>query len=181
MPHPAPRVGLTVIEPPSEIPVSRVTIRFACPACDAPDRFELPGPPSWHCPACGHAVDRPADAAAPEGRLACCAQCGNGQLYRRKDFPQWLGMLILTGACVSFFVLAVVFYQYILAWAILLGSALFDGLLYGYVGDVVVCYRCGCEHRGVRSRDFDPFELATAERYRQERLRREQMQVEKKS
>ena len=85
-------------------------------------------------------------------------------------------MSLLAGACVSFFVMAVIFYQYILAWAVLLGSAAVDGLLYyGVVGDVVLCYRCGCQHRGGRSRDFDPFELATGERYRQERLRREQL------
>jgi hypothetical protein len=93
-----------------------------------------------------------------------------------KDFPQWLGMTILAGACVSFFVLAVVFYRYTLAWAILLGSAAVDGLIYGIVGDVVVCYRCGARHRGVPSRAFDPHELAIAEKYRQERIRREQLQ-----
>jgi len=156
-----------------------VNVRFACPACDAPDRFELPGPDPWRCSACGHTVDRP-DAPVADGNLTCCALCGNGELYRQKDFPQWLGMLILAGACASFFVLAVIFYQHTLAWVILLGSAAADGLLYyGVVGDVVVCYRCGCQHRGARSRAFDPFELATGERYRQERIRREQMKNDK--
>jgi hypothetical protein len=122
-------------------------------------------------------LDLPADALAADGSLRCCALCGNGQLYRMKDFPQWLGMTVLTVACTSFFVLAVVFYQHTLAWAVLLGSAALDGLLYyGIVGDAVVCYRCGARHRGVPSRAFDPFELAVAEKYRQERLRREQLQ-----
>jgi len=86
-------------------------------------------------------------------------------------------MSLLTAACASFFILAVIFYQYLLAWAVLLGSAALDGLLYyGIVGDVVACYRCGCQHRGLPSRAFDPFELATGERFRQERLRREQLQ-----
>jgi hypothetical protein len=72
--------------------------------------------------------------------------------------------------------LQVLYHQW-LAWTVLLGSAAIDGLLYyGIVGDVVVCYRCGCEHRGVPSRAFDPHELAVAERYRQERIRREQHQ-----
>jgi hypothetical protein len=150
-----------------------VNIRFACPECDAPDRFELPGPNPWCCAVCAHKVERPPEPISADGTLACCALCGNGQLYRQKDFPQWLGMLILAGACLSFFVLAVILYQYYFAWAVLLGSAALDGFLYyGIVGDVVICYRCGCQHRGVRSRDFDPFELATGERYRQERLRR---------
>jgi hypothetical protein len=152
-----------------------VNVRFACPACDAPDRFDLPGPNPWRCSACAHTVDRP-DAPIVDGQLACCALCGNGELYRQKDFPQWLGMLILAGACTSFFVLAVIFYQHTLAWVILLGSAAVDGLLYyGIVGDVVLCYRCGCQHRGGSSRAFDPFELATGEKYRQERIRREQL------
>jgi hypothetical protein len=152
-----------------------VNVRFACPACDAPDRFDLPGPNPWHCPACGHTVDRPT-APVVGGKIDCCALCGNGELYRQKDFPQWLGMAVLAGACASFFVLAVVFYQYTWAWGVLLGSAAVDGLLYyGIVGDVVMCYRCGCQHRGAASRAFDPFELATGEKYRQERLRREQL------
>jgi hypothetical protein len=153
-----------------------VSLRFACPACDAPAGLELPGPNPWTCPACGHVIDRPTDPLTNDGKLTCCALCGNPDLYRKKDFPQWLGMTLLTAACASFFVLAVIFYQYKWAWLVLLGSAAFDGLLYyAVVGDVVVCYRCGCQHRGVPSRMFDPFELATGERYRQERLRREQL------
>src|SRR5688572_31686672 len=32
-------------------------------------------------------------------------------------------------------------------WVILIGTALFDGVLYLVVGDVVVCYRCNAHHR----------------------------------
>jgi len=153
-----------------------VKLRFACPACNAPAGIDSPGPHPWTCSACGHVVDRPDEPLTTDGKLACCGLCGNAELYRRKDFPQWLGMTLLTAACTAFFVLAVIFYQYTAAWAVLLGSAAFDGLLYyAIVGDVVVCYRCGCQHRGLPSRAFDPFELATGERYRQERLRREQL------
>ena len=153
-----------------------MNLRFNCPGCGQPERIELPGPTTWHCPDCGIAADLPADALTADGSLCRCALCGNAQLYRMKDFPQWLGMSILTLACGSFFVLAVAFYQYNLAWAILLGSAAVDGLIYLIVGDVVVCYRCGAHHRGVPSRAFDPHELATAEKYRQERIRMEQLQ-----
>jgi hypothetical protein len=153
-----------------------VNLRFACPACDVPAEFDSAGPNPWTCPSCGRVVDRPADPPTLDGKLTCCALCGNEELYRKKDFPQWLGMTLLTAACSAFFVLAVIFYQYMWAWMVLLGSAAFDGLLYyAIVGDVVVCYKCGCQHRGVPSRQFDPFELATGERYRQERLRREQL------
>lgn len=109
--------------------------------------------------------------------LTTCSQCGNAELYRQKDFPQWLGMSLLTVACLVFFVFALL-YQYAIAWSVLLGSAAIDGLIYLIVGDVVVCYRCGTKHRGWPSRKFAPFELTAAEKYRQERIRREQLQAE---
>lgn len=150
-----------------------MNIRFDCPVCEAPDRFDLPRSGPWRCVACGHTADLRGPEA--DGTVSQCACCGNHELYRQKDFPQWLGLSLLAGACAAFFVLQVLYHQWI-AWAVLLGSAAIDGLLYyGWVGDVVVCYRCGCQHRGVPSRSFDPHELATAEKYRQERLRQEQL------
>jgi predicted RNA-binding Zn-ribbon protein involved in translation (DUF1610 family) len=154
-----------------------VNVRFACPACEAPNRLDRPGPHAWSCVACGHAADLPP---AAEAALSHCVVCGNANLYRQKDFPQWLGLSVLALACASFFVLQVLYHPW-WAWTVLLGSAALDGLLYyGLVGDVVVCYRCGAQHRGIPSRSFDPFELAIAERYRQERIRREQLQAGKK-
>jgi hypothetical protein len=150
-----------------------VNIRFACPSCEAPDRVEVAGRTDWHCPACRHeaALTDTRDAA---GKPAACGLCGCRDLYRQKDFPQWLGLSVLAAACASFFVLQVLYHQWA-AWAVLLGSAAVDGLLYyGIVGDVAVCYRCGAQHRGVPARGLDPHELATAERYRQERIRLEQ-------
>lgn len=152
-----------------------MNLRFPCPSCDAPGSLDLSGPASWQCPACGATTETPGCAQTENGGPTRCALCDNDQLYRQKDFPQWLGMTILTAACSGFFVLAVVFYQYAIAWAVLLGSAAFDGLVYCIVGDVVICYRCGAQHRGVTSRAFDPFELAVAEKYRQERIRRKRI------
>jgi hypothetical protein len=152
-----------------------VNVAFDCPACQAPDRFNLPQSGPWRCVVCGH--ETKVSAAEADGTLKHCALCGNSELYRRKDFPQWIGLSILAIACTSFFVLQVLYHPWI-AWSILLGSAAIDGLLYyGIVGDVIVCYRCGCQHRGVPSRSFDPHELAIAERYRQERIRQEQLRA----
>jgi hypothetical protein len=59
---------------------------------------------------------------------------------------------------------------------VLLGSAAFDGLLYLWVGDVVVCYRCGAQyHSFPPNSEHGPFELGIGERYRQEHIRRERM------
>jgi hypothetical protein len=131
--------------------------------------LELSGPAAWACPACGHRLQ--ADAAG--GALPACALCGNAELYRKKDFPHGLGLAILTAACLVSFV-TYGLYEKWLTWAILIGTALFDGLLYLWVGDAVVCYRCGAQYRGVTGPVYPAFDLGTAERYRQERLRREQ-------
>jgi len=82
-------------------------------------------------------------------------------------------MTILVGACVLS-VFTYFLYLPVWTWAILIGSAAFDGLLYLWVGDAVVCYRCNAHYRGLaQSTPYPPYELTIGERYRQERLRRE--------
>lgn len=122
---------------------------------------------TWQCPQCDHRVEfAQADAVLP-----ACTVCGCGELYKKKDFPHWLGMTILTTACVlSVFTYG--WYAKWLTWAILIGSAVVDGLLYLMVGDAVVCYRCHAHHKGVSSgAQHPPFELTVGERYRQQRMR----------
>ena len=149
-------------------------VYFTCPECDHPARLPQPAPAVWQCPACDHrlSVDQ---ARAAEDPLTACVLCGNHELYKKKDFPHGLGLTILTLACLVSFV-TYGLYEKWLTWTILIGTALFDGLLYLWVGDAVVCYRCHAHYRGLKATaDYPPFELGTGERYRQERLRREQL------
>src|SRR2546422_2914795 len=97
----------------------------------------------WQCPTCDHRSHLD----APQAELSACPVCGNHELYKKKDFPHWLGMTILTAACLAS-VPAYYLYHIGLTWAILIGSAALDGLLYLVVGDVVVCYRCDAHFRG---------------------------------
>jgi hypothetical protein len=111
--------------------------------------------------------------------LPACLMCGGHELYKKKDFPHKLGMGILVVACLASSITTLL-YQWWLTWAILIGSAAFDGILYLLVKDVVVCYRCQAHFRGVPAHEHhQPFELTVHERYRQERLRREQLQKAK--
>lgn len=150
-----------------------MNIRLYCPQCETPGRLSLPCPPSWSCPSCDHVVTLAQP--HPDPALPSCACCGNAELYKKKDFSHALGMGILlagiAGSTVAYFL-----YNIYLTWAILLGSAALDCLLYLIVKDVIVCYRCGTEHRGIPSGpEHHPFELTIHERYRQERLRKEQI------
>jgi hypothetical protein len=156
-----------------------VNVRFSCPSCEHAGKLTVPGPTSWECPACAQRLEVAGPPAG--GGLPACVVCGNHELYKKKDFPHGLGLTILTAAClVSFITYGL--YEKWLTWALLIGTALFDGLLYLWVGDAVVCYRCQALHRGLTpGPEHKPFDLGTAERYRQERLRREQLQAGRKT
>jgi hypothetical protein len=149
-----------------------LNIRFACPTCEEPGRVTVPGGTEWQCPHCEHLLPLGGEV---EPALPACVICGNPELYKKKDFPHSLGMTILVLACV----LATITYarhEFWATWAILIGSALFDGLLYLWVKDVVVCYRCNAHHRGlVPGPEHKPFELTIHERYRQERIRKAEL------
>lgn len=141
---------------------------FVCPSCERPARLTLGQQAvDWQCPWCDQRLTIP----APAADLPACPVCGNHELYKKKAFPHWLGMTILIGACLAS-VFTYGWYEKWLTWAILLGSAAFDGLLYLLVGDAVVCYRCQAHYSGLEpSGQHKPFELIVGERYRQERMR----------
>jgi hypothetical protein len=155
-----------------------VNVTFACPECDHSARLQLPGSRDWQCLNCDHLLQLASPTAGDT--VSSCLLCGNQELYKKKDFPHWLGLTILTVACLGSVIPYWLYHQW-WTWAILIGSALFDGLLYLWVGDVIVCYRCQAHYRGGKPGDeHKPYELGIAERYRQERLRREQLQAARK-
>jgi hypothetical protein len=144
--------------------------------CETPGRLIVPGS-AWKCPACDQSVE--ADSRVTATSLPVCAICGNGELFKKKNFPHSLGLAILTIACVVSFI-TYLNYEKALTWAILGGTALFDVILYLWVGDAVVCYRCGAVHTGITpSLEQKPFELGVSERYRQERIRKENVKSKK--
>lgn len=154
-----------------------MNVKVFCPACEElaplPELRRKP----WPCPHCEQfLVPTPAAGAETEAGLLTCRHCGHGELYTQKDFPHWLGLSILIAAVVASFI-AYSYYAIFWTWVILIGSAAVDGLLYWWVGNVVVCYRCLAQHRGFPPHPgHRPFDLAVGEKYRQERLRRKQPQ-----
>ncbi len=111
------------------------------------------------------------------GRLEGCPWCATGELYIQKDFPQGLGLFIVI---VGFAISTVFWYleRPLVTYAVLLASALLDLALYYRVPDVTVCYRCLSQVRGVQANPdgrFAPFDLAIGERFRQERIRVEEL------
>jgi hypothetical protein len=147
-----------------------VYVCFSCPTCERPARVNIDAAVDWQCSACEHRQHLD----AIDVRVSRCVVCGNPELYKKKDFPHWLGMTILVVACLAS-VYTYFRYDKWLTWAILIGSALIDGALYLSVGDAVVCYRCEAHYRGMKAAEaHQPFELTVGERYRQERIRAEE-------
>lgn len=155
-------------------------LTFECPDCKTIGHVSALDPNAQAtCRACGRA--RPLrNAATADGTLAACPICGTEDLYVQKDFPQGLGLaIVIVGFAIS------TYFWYldrpIPALGILLFSALADMALFHLVPNVTICYRCLSQVRGEGSNPggrFKFFDLAVGERYRQERLRIEQLRAE---
>jgi hypothetical protein len=144
-----------------------------CPACDRPRVVEVhPQDGVITCPHCGESRVWPPETFR-DGLPTCCLGCGNGDLWRQKDFPQGVGlMMVALGAILSSIAWA---YHYpVLALVILGGFGLLDMVLFWVMPDVLVCYRCRARHRvGAAGTAFATYDHELGERYRQERLQLE--------
>ena len=121
------------------------------------------------CEACGWSRSVPVED-FDHGQPARCLVCTCGDLWRQKDFPQRFGLLMV-GAGIVFSTVAYALWQPILSLGILMAFALVDFLLFVFMKDVLVCYRCGARHGGFEPVSKAAFDLEVGERYRQERLR----------
>jgi DNA-directed RNA polymerase subunit RPC12/RpoP len=152
-----------------------MNVTFACPKCDQASRVEFDQrTPQIVCTHCQQGIAVPAGAVGPD-RIDRCLICPSVDLFARKDFPQRLGVaIVVTGFIAS----SIAWGTYHLYWtfAILFATALIDVVLYLFVGDSLMCYRCAAQYRGLDSaKQHARFDLETHERYRQERARLESM------
>ncbi len=149
-------------------------IIFHCPGCETTRRTEFSEEQETvQCDQCQWS--RPlASSSIEKGTPICCLICGCTDLWRQKDFPVSLGiMLVALGASLS--TIAWWFYYPMLAIGILMCFALLDLLLFSFMKDILVCYHCAARHSGEESQQskFD-FDHETAEKYRQEAIQLKQ-------
>jgi hypothetical protein len=149
-------------------------VTFQCPECQQLRRAGVAaGVTAVTCDGCHWSrpkrEDDPDDAAPQR-----CLVCGCDDLWRQKDFPQRLGLaMVALGAILS--TIAWAYHLPATALGVLLAFALVDLLLFTFMKDVLVCYRCHARYRNVNFRhDHLRFNLETAERYRQETARLEE-------
>jgi hypothetical protein len=157
--------------------VGGMELTFSCANCGAVGHVSpLETTSQAECRQCG--ITRPLHSEAiVDSQLQSCPWCLTTDLYVQKDFPQGLGLFIV----VVGFAISTVFWYYempISAYMVLVASMALDLVMYYTVPEVTICYRCLCQLRGVGVNDtgrFKPFDLSIGERYRQERLRVEQL------
>jgi uncharacterized protein (DUF983 family) len=152
-------------------------LTFSCSGCGGVDRISpVEDSNEAVCRRCGASRLLHREAFG-HGQVEACPWCMTTDLYVQKDFPQGLGLFIV----VVGFAISTVFWYYempIPAYLVLVVSMLLDLVMYHQVPDVTICYRCLSQLRGAGSNPdhrFKAFELATGERYRQERIRAQQL------
>ncbi|MCP4194936.1 MAG: hypothetical protein GY768_30400 [Planctomycetaceae bacterium] len=149
------------------------TITCHCPYCEQTFRSALETDQPLSCPECSRQLSQrvPQLQAAS---LTRCLVCPSHELFIRKDFPQRLGVAIV---CTGFFLSSVAwfYHQVILSFAILFATALVDVILFMVMGNLLECYRCHAQYRGLHDlKSHGNFDLEVHERYRQEAARLKQ-------
>jgi hypothetical protein len=157
--------------------VREMELTFSCEHCGAIGQLSpLETSSQAECRKCG-TIRLLHPEATVGAHLQGCPWCLTTDLYAQKDFPQGLGLFIV----VVGFAISTVFWYYempISTAMVLVASMALDLVLYHTVPSVIICYRCLCQMRGIGTNDdgrFKPFDLSIGERYRQERIRVEQL------
>lgn len=157
------------ILPPKSTPAMHVT--FVCSHCQQPVRAAFSSASvDVSCPSCRRALEVPGDAFAT-GTLQRCLVCPSQDMFLRKDFPQRLGVAIVVLGFIASSIAWGYYHQY-LTFGILFAVALIDVVLYLFVPDALMCYRCGAMYRGVPDLErHQRFDLTVHEKHRQQAAR----------
>jgi hypothetical protein len=148
-----------------------MNVTFRCPHCHQLGEAEFEAAArELACPNCREHLSVPEGALAQD-KLWHCLVCPSTELYVRKDFSQKLGIAIV----VTGFVISSVFWFYRMpfwTYGVLFATALLDVVLYLTVGNVLQCYRCQAQYRGVPGlENHGGFDLETHEKHRQQLIR----------
>lgn len=151
-----------------------MNITYRCPSCQETTQAEFsPQSAAVACARCGTQIEISPGSVTAD-RLSRCLACPSIELFVRKDFSQTLGVTIVV---IGFAISSVFWYYRLPLWTygVLFATALIDVVLYLTVGNILQCYRCQAQYRGVPGLDqHEPFDLETHEKHRQQKARMKQ-------
>jgi DNA-directed RNA polymerase subunit RPC12/RpoP len=159
-----------------------VQVSYTCSQCHNGVRTALDeSTRELPCPHCGAVLVVPPGAVASDDVRRCVA-CPSEELFVRKDFPQRLGVtIVVVGIVLS--TIAWYYRQVYLTFGIFFATALIDFVLWMVMGNVLQCYRCQAQYRGLRGlaelERHGGFDLETHEKHRQQLTRLAEAQAGK--
>lgn len=141
-------------------------ITFRCPHCKSELSFDDLSNESSPCPICSKQITlRITEKMRKENIVDQCAICGLDKLYEQKDFNRTFGVVLFLVAAVICVILCWKNHV-MLGYGILVAAAAIDFILYRFLSNVVICYRCQSQYRKYSPRTFIPeFELGLLEKY----------------
>ena len=147
-----------------------MNLTYSCPQCERATRSDVTtSEQPVICNACGHELPLPQGLDCEE--VDQCLVCGGSELFIRKDFNQRLGLFCIFAGIVASSVTYFLHMRFA-TYGILAATAAVDFLLYYCVGNLLECYRCHAEYRGLVGLDgHNHFDLEVHERYRQQAAR----------
>ncbi|MCC7086079.1 MAG: hypothetical protein IT427_13840 [Pirellulales bacterium] len=153
-----------------------MNVTYSCPKCESINQAEIgDDATAMSCSHCEHTLQIP-PGALNDGKVTRCLACPSADLFVRKDFPQRLGVTLVTIGLLGSSVAWAYGYLY-WTFGILFASALVDLLLYALVPNALMCYHCGAMYRGVRNmEEHGSFSLEVHERHRQQKIRLAELQ-----
>ncbi len=141
-------------------------IQFLCPHCKHELQFEDLSQDESPCPLCQEPIRLHITERMRRNNLVDrCAVCDCSTVYVQKDFNRTLGVSIFVAGAILFLLCAWKnrLVEGTLVWAAFVVA---DGLLYKFLPDVTICYKCHAQYRDVApNTDNQPFELGLAEKY----------------
>lgn len=147
-----------------------MNVTFRCPHCDQTSQVDF-GAETNQIACSGCQKSWPTAGAVQGDKLHRCLVCPSTELFIRKDFSQSLGI----GIVVAGIILSSIFWGYHMpywTYAVLFATALIDVVLYFAVGNLLQCYRCQAQYRGVPGlENHSGFDLETHEKHRQQKIR----------
>lgn len=106
-----------------------------------------------------------------QGHLRRCVVCGCREIFKRRDFPQRFGLMLVIAAAVASVIL-LARGEALWSMAVLLAAVVIDRVVYVFTKECLVCYRCRSEFREVVvDSSHEPWDLAIGEKYRPVRQR----------
>jgi hypothetical protein len=146
-----------------------MNVTFRCPHCEQVARAEVAESTADF--SCGSCSTKFSAANFRDGNVLQCLICPCRDLYVRKDFSQALGVTIV----VIGMIISSIFWLYrmpLWTYGTLFLFAGIDVVLYVTVGNVLQCYQCQSQYRGLRAlEDHEGFDLEVHEKHRQQQIR----------